>query len=278
MSRGNINNNSDNQAERRSVASVLEYWDSHPLGKQYVVDNTLQIGSPDFFAHIRPWMGPFKYPWIMKRIERESAGLRDAHLLEIGCGLGFDSVEFLKRGVKVTATDLTPTAVTLARKHCEIEGVYPEDVAVENALDLSYDDNTFDAVWARGVLHVTGNTRQAIREIHRVVKPGGRAIISHFYRRPSWMYWLSRLGRENIEYKELDPPVNDFQTESEILEMFNGFLIQHAVQDHYRALPIARSGLKASLYTYGFMPVYNLLPISMAKRLAYKFSVTAVKA
>lgn len=275
MKRGN--SHGDVHTERRSSESVLEYWDSHPLGKQYVVDSSLEIGSPEFFAHIRPWMGPYKFPWIMKRIERESARLRDAHLLEIGCGLGFDSVEFLKRGVRVTATDLTPTAVTLAQRHCEIERVYPEDIAVENVLDLSYDDNTFDAVWARGVLHATGNTQQAIREIHRVLRPGGRTIISHFYRRPSWMYWLSRLGRENIEYKELDPPVNDFLTELEILELFDGFLIEEAVQDHYRALPIARSGFKASLYTWSFRPLYNLLPVSIAKRFAYKYSVTAAK-
>ena len=91
------------------------------------------------------------------------------------------------------------------------------------------------------------------------------------------MYWLSRLGRKNIEYKEEDPPVNDFMTEKEILEMFDGFKIVEAVQDHYRALPVARRGFKATLYRWGFKPVYNMLPESIAKRLAYKFSVTATK-
>lgn len=261
----------------RSVEAVRTYWDAHPLGKQYVKDTSLVEGSPEFFAHIRPWMSGYKFPWIMERIEREARILKGKHLLEIGCGMGFDSLEFLKRGVKVTASDLTPAAVAFARRHFEIEGVQAEDVREENARDLSFPDETFDAVWSRGVLHATGDTPQAIREIRRVLKPGGRAIISHFYRRPSWMYWISKLGRENIEYKEEDPPVNDFLTEKEILDMFVGFEIVEAVQDHYRALPVARTGLKAFLYTWVFRPLYNLLPEALAKRLAYKLSVTAIK-
>jgi ubiquinone/menaquinone biosynthesis C-methylase UbiE len=262
---------------QNAVSAVRDYWDSHTLGFQYVRDRNLGIGTPEFFAHIRPWMNPYKFPWIMERIEHQAKLLRGKHLLEIGCGMGFDSLEFLKRGVRVTATDLTPSAIRLAGRHFEIEQVKPQEVRVENVLQLSFRDNTFDAVWANGVLHATGDTRRAIQEVRRVLKPGGRAIISHFYRKPSWMYVLSRFGKENIEYKEEDPPVNEFYTEKEILAMFTGFDVIEAVQEHYRALPVCREGLKAALYTYGFMPVYNLLPRRIAKQFAYKFSITAVK-
>lgn len=260
-----------------TIDAVHDYWDSHTLGFQYVTDDSIEPGTPEFFAHIRPWMNPYKFPWIMERIERESSILKGKHLLEIGCGMGFDSLEFLRRGVKVTATDLTPNAVALTRRHFDVEGVKAEDIHTANALDLPFEDDKFDAVWANGVLHATGDTPRAIRETHRVLKPGGRAIISHFYRKPSWMYVLNRLGRENIEYKEEDPPVNEFYTEQEILDMFQGFEIVEAVQEHYRALPVRRNGLKAGLYKYGFKPIYNLIPKVLAKRFAYKYSVTAVK-
>jgi ubiquinone/menaquinone biosynthesis C-methylase UbiE len=222
-------------------------------------------------------MNPYKFPWIMRRIEHESEILAGKHLLEVGCGLGFDSVEFLRRDVRVTATDLTPTAVELARRHFDIEGLEPEEVRVENALELSFPDDTFDAVWANGVLHATGDTTGAIREVRRVLKPRGRAIISHFYRRPSWMYLLHRFGRENIEHEDQDPPVNDFLSEPEIEKMFVGFEIVDTTREHYRALPVCRTGAKAALYTYVFKPLYNLLPVPFAERLAYKYSVTAVK-
>jgi ubiquinone/menaquinone biosynthesis C-methylase UbiE len=260
-----------------SAAAIRDYWDSHPLGVQYVTDSSIEVGSPEFFEHIRPWMNPYKFPWIMERIDRAAALLRGKHLLEIGCGMGYDSLEFLRREVRVTATDLTPTAVELARRHFEIAGVEPEEVRIENALDLGFADDTFDAVWANGVLHATGDTRLAIAEARRVLKPGGRAIISHFYRRPSWMWLVHRLGRENIEHKEEDPPVNEFYTEAEIEAMFEGFEILETEREHHRALPVCRTGLKAALYSWGFKPLYNLLPEAAARRWAYKYSVIGAK-
>jgi ubiquinone/menaquinone biosynthesis C-methylase UbiE len=264
-------------AINNTVRAVHDYWNTHTLGFQYVTDPTIEPGSPEFFAHIRPWMNPYKFPWIMERIEREAALLQGKHLLEIGCGMGYDSLEFIKRGVRVTATDLTPNAVKMTLRHFEVEGVTAQAVHTANALALPFNENIFDAVWSNGVLHATGDTERAIQEARRVLKPGGRAIISHFYRKPSWMYFLHRWGRENIEYKEEDPPVNEFYTEDEILAMFHGFEVIEAVQDHYRALPVRRDGLKAGLYKYGFKPVYNSIPESLAKQFAYKLSVTAIK-
>jgi hypothetical protein len=42
-------------------------------------------------------------------------------------------------------------------------------------------------------------------------------------------------------------------------------------------LPVRRDGVKAALYRFGFRPIYNLIPESIAKKLAYKLSVTAIK-
>ena len=268
--------NMDNNLQT-TTREVHNYWNTHTLGFQYVTDSGLEPGTPEFFEHIRPWMNPYKFPWIMDRIERESSLLKGKHLLEIGCGMGYDSLELLRRGVLVTATDLTPNAVELTKRHFETEDLHAEEVRTANALDLPFADSTFDAVWANGVLHATGDTPRAIQEARRVLKPGGRAIISHFYRKPSWMYLLHHLGRENIEYKEEDPPVNQFYSEGEILDMFQGFQVIEAVQEHFRALPVRRSGIKASMYSRLFLPVYNLLPEPLAKRFAYKFSVTAVR-
>jgi SAM-dependent methyltransferase len=265
---------------QETVSAVRAYWDSHPLGRQYfqyLERPDVEEGSREFYEAIRPWMNPYKFPWIMERIDREAKRIGRGHLLEIGCGMGFDSLEFLKRGVRVTATDLTPTAVRLARRHFELEGLQAEDVRVENGLALSFPDETFDAVWSNGVLHATGDTARAIREVRRVLKPGGRAIISHFYRKPSWMDLMYRWGREPIEHKDEDPPVNTFYTEDEVRAFFDGFRIEEAAREHHRALPVARRGVKAVLYSYGFKPLYNAIPESLALRLAYKYSITATK-
>jgi ubiquinone/menaquinone biosynthesis C-methylase UbiE len=260
-----------------STEAIRAYWNAHPLGLQYLSDRSIEPGTPSFFEHIRPWMNPYKFPWIMDRIEAEAARLENKRLLEIGCGMGYDSLEFIRRGVNVSMIDLTPAAIDFARRHLEIMGVAADYLEVGSALDLPFGDEVFDAVWSNGVLHATGDTPLAIAEARRVLKPGGRAIISHFYRKPSWMHFLHRFGRENIEYKDQDPPVNEFYNEEEIESMFEGFEIEETHRDHYRALPVARQGLKAALYTYGFKPIYNLLPRSIAEQFAYKYSVTAVK-
>jgi ubiquinone/menaquinone biosynthesis C-methylase UbiE len=263
--------------DEQVVKGVHAYWNKNTLGLQYVSDPTIERGTPEFFSHIRPWMNPYKFPWIMGRIDRESSLLRGKHLLEIGCGMGYDSLEFLKRGVRVTAIDLTENAVEFTKKHFDAEGVKAEDVRVGNALQLPFADGTFDAVWSNGVLHATGNTQRAIDEVWRVLKPGGRAIISHFYRKPSWMWTVHRLGREPIEAHEEDPPVNEFYTDEEVLAMFRRFKVLEAVHEHHRALPVAKRGVKAALYRGVFAPIYNLLPEGVALKYAYKISVTAEK-
>lgn len=261
----------------RQTEAIRRYWEGHPLGVQYVSRQGITPGSAEFFEHIRPWMNPWKFPWIMQRIEEQARELKGKKLLEVGCGMGYDSLEFIRRGVRVTAVDLTPKAVEFATRHFEVVGAEADEVRVGNALELPFEDESFDAVWSNGVLHATGDTRKAISEVRRVLKPGGRAIISHFYRKPSWMYLVHRVGRENIEFKDEDPPVNEFYSEKEIEEMFDGFELTATFREHHRALPIARTGFKAGLYTWGFRPLYNLLPEHLARSLAYKYSVIATK-
>src|SRR5688500_20357398 len=88
--------------------------------------------------------------------------------------------------------------------------------------------------------------------------------MSHFYRQPSWMYTVNRLGRQNIEYKEEDPPVNEFYTDEEVLDFFQGYKMIEAVHEHERLLRARRDGWKAFLYHNILMPMYNLLQIGRA--------------
>jgi hypothetical protein len=91
------------------------------------------------------------------------------------------------------------------------------------------------------------------------------------------MYTLKQIPGVNIEFDQEDPPVNDFLTEKEIEEMFEGFEIIETVREHHQLLPVCRSGVKAFLYNYGLKPLYNFLPENFAKRFAYKYSVTALR-
>jgi len=257
--------------------AIRAYWNAHPHGVEYAEQQNLEPGTSAFFEHIRPCMSPYRFPWLMARIEREAAQLDGKRLLDAGCGLGYDSLEFLRRGVRVTAIDISASAVELARRQFAIAGVRADAVEVANVLGLPYADATFDAVWSNGVLYYSGDMPRAMSEIWRVLRPGGRAIISHLRRRPSWMDVLSHFGREPIEFKDAEPPVSESHTEAEILAMFREFLVLETTRDQYRAGPITRRRWKATLYRWGFRPVYNAMPRALAERWASKFSVTAMK-
>jgi ubiquinone/menaquinone biosynthesis C-methylase UbiE len=81
---------------------------------------------------------------------------------------------------------LTDAAVELARKHFELLGLCG-DFRRADAENLDFADESFDLVYSHGVLHHTPDTAAAVSEIHRVLKPGGRAMVM-LYHRGSYNY------------------------------------------------------------------------------------------
>ncbi|MDB9514974.1 class I SAM-dependent methyltransferase [Kamptonema animale CS-326] len=95
-------------------------------------------------------------------------------LLDLGCGAGENSVYFAKKGALCVATDYSPGMVEVALKLAETNGVKIEGCTA-NAMELEFPDNTFDIVYASNLLHHLPEPKMAIREMHRVLKPGGKA-------------------------------------------------------------------------------------------------------
>jgi ubiquinone/menaquinone biosynthesis C-methylase UbiE len=94
-------------------------------------------------------------------------------LLDLGCGAGENSVYFASRGAQCTATDYSPGMVEKALKLAAVHGVQIEGRTM-NAMELAFPDETFDIVYAANLLHHLPEPRTALREIHRVLKPGGK--------------------------------------------------------------------------------------------------------
>jgi ubiquinone/menaquinone biosynthesis C-methylase UbiE len=95
-------------------------------------------------------------------------------LLDLGCGAGENSVYFAMQGADCVASDYSPGMVTVAlelaaKYHVTIAG------ATVNAMSLDFPDNSFDIVYAANLLHHLPDPQACIREMHRVLKPGGKA-------------------------------------------------------------------------------------------------------
>lgn len=162
--------------------AVRSYWDQQPCGTQFTA---LPWGTADFFAEVER----FRYsvqPFMHRLIGFERyAGKR---VLEIGCGLGTDLLQFARHGAQVTGIDLSPKSVSLTQQRFALEG-RSGTFLVADAEALPFPEASFDVVYSFGVLHHTPDIEKAIAEIFRVLAPGGELILM-LYHRHSLHVWL----------------------------------------------------------------------------------------
>ena len=159
---------------------VRAFWQEHPCGTKFA---DAPPGSRKFFELVEAHR--YQKEWHIPA----AAGFTHAknlRVLEIGCGLGTDGAQFAQAGADYTGIDLTDAAVDLARRRFELFNLRG-NFRVADAEQLDFPDNSFDLVYSHGVLHHTPDTAAAVREIHRVLRPGGRAIVM-LYHRDSYNY------------------------------------------------------------------------------------------
>jgi len=171
-------------------AAAVEQWTADPCGSS-IADG--EPGSKSYFENLV--RGRFEYgPWMPEALDYEGAqGLR---VLDVGCGQGIDVYRYALAGAEATGIDLTPRHVELARAHVEAMGLDAE-ILQGDAEQLPFADHTFDRVSSNGVLHHTPDMPAALREIRRVLTPGGEARVI-VYNRNSFHYWLTQVLYEGI--------------------------------------------------------------------------------
>jgi len=162
---------------------VRAFWQQNPCGVKFA---DAEPGTRHFYELVEAHR--YTKEWHIP----EAAGFahtRGLEVLEIGCGLGTDGAQFAEAGANYTGVDLTDAAVELTRKRFELYGL-PGKFQTADAENLEFADDSFDLVYSHGVLHHTPETQKAIDEIHRVLKPGGRALIM-LYHRDSYNYKIN---------------------------------------------------------------------------------------
>lgn len=105
--------------------------------------------------------------------------VRGRHVLVVGCGFGDDAIRLALMGAKVSACDISPDSVEIARERAGRHGV-TLDLGVMPAETLAYADDSFDAVVLVDILHHV-DIPAAMQEIRRVLRPGGRIFADELY-------------------------------------------------------------------------------------------------
>lgn len=175
-----------NSAQQKTEGQ--RFWDTHPCGGQWTnyaeYMAWIQRAEPYGYSIVG------QYDWTQKRD------------LDIGCGQGALANYLPRLGATVVGVDMS--AVSLLRTMAgaaEVGNVDRVRLSAADAGHLPFPTDCFDAVSSMGVLHHTPDTRKGVQELHRVLIPGGLAIVM-LYRSGNpkwWMTWVMR-GLSRLVY------------------------------------------------------------------------------
>ncbi len=175
------------------------WWDSNPftynggigVGKQIADDTQLSLEYFDrvekrFRKHSGGSLQEEGKPLFSKFIDYEA--LRGKRVLDIAVGTGFTAVQYAQYGAEVYGIDITDYAITQTKKNFELRGLTAA-IQKMDAQKLNFPDNYFDFVSAHGCLMHMPDTAGAVKEIYRVLKPGGKTYAWMYHR--GWYFWFS---------------------------------------------------------------------------------------
>lgn len=190
-----VTEQSNELAEEKQKAR--EQWGEDPCGAVYGREQ--EFGTREFFDVVERHRYTEYAPWMPTVMGfNDFAGAR---LLEVGCGMGTDLLQFARGGAKVTGVDLTPRSIEISRQHLAVYGERG-DFAITDGESLPFADESFDVVYSNGVLHHTPDTAGAVREVHRVVRAGGQAKVM-LYHRGSAAFWGDMILCHGVLHGEL---------------------------------------------------------------------------
>ena len=249
------------------ITDITAYWDHH-IHDLAIVTNP--VGTPGFFRELDEYRYD-KLNYLPRLVDFNS--YRGKRLLEIGCGAGVDLVRFARAGAIVTGVDLSTTSIQLARQNFTHNGLQA-DLCTMNGEALQFVDHSFDVVYAHGVLQYTADAKRMIAEIHRVLKPGGEAIMM-VYNRHSWLNFMSKVARVQLEHE--DAPVLKKFTISEFQEMLKPFRSYRIIPERFPVKTKLHSGWKSKLFNMMFVGTFNILPRAWVRPLGWHLMAFAVK-
>lgn len=142
--------------------------------------------------------------WVEARVLKRLGGRMQGGLaLEIGCGRGIGARIVVEEfgADAVHAFDLDPHMVMLARNAVQCAETHPyPSFWVGNAVAIPVQDNSYDAVFDFGAIHHVIHWRNAVKEVYRVLKPGGRFYVEEILRK----YIVHPLFRRILDHPQED--------------------------------------------------------------------------
>jgi len=224
------------------IDEVAQYWNTRPCNIRH---SNKEIGTKEYFEEVEK-RKYFVEPHIPDFAE--FSRWNGKRVLEIGCGIGTDTISFARAGAIVTAVELSEESLAIAKKRAEVFGFEKSITFYQANAEILSDtvplpDNPYDLIYSFGVIHHTPNPENVIEQIK---KYAGRDTMLRImvYNKRSWKvlwilltegklrFWkLNELIAQNSE-AQTGCPVTYTYTKRSVKRLLNGFSVTKSFYDH----------------------------------------------
>lgn len=266
------------------IADVREYWNARPCNIRH---SPRELGTREYFDEVEA-RKYFVEPHIPAFAE--FARWRGRRVLEIGCGIGTESINFARHGAYVTAVDVSENSLDMARRRAQVYG-YEDRIQFRcgdaERLTSFVPVEAYDLIFSFGVLHHTPHPEGVVEQIRHYVAPETVVKIM-LYHRHSWkvLWMLLKYGKGRFwrldelvaRYSEAQTgcPVTYCYSRPEARELLRGFEITEMAVRHifpYRVADYVQ-------YRYVKMWYFRWMPAAlfdwMQRRFGWHLCITAI--
>ena len=177
----------------KSIDDVRSFWDSRPCNIRH---SSEPVGTKKYFDEVEA-RKYFVEPHIPNFASFKS--WKDKRVLEIGCGIGTDAVNFAREGAIYTGVELSKESLKLARTRFELFDLPARLLEADaESVDTIFPHETFDLIYSFGVLHHTPDLQRALRAL-RALSTEKTLIKIMVYAKNSWKNAMINSGLDQPE-------------------------------------------------------------------------------
>ena len=251
-----------------TIDDVKDYWNRQPCNVKH---SKKDVGTVEYFDEVE-----------RKRYTAEPhipafadfASWKGKKVLEVGCGLGTEGINFARAGAKYTATDLSSESLNLARQRFSVYN-QKGDFYLGNSEELTsfLPRQKFDLIYSFGVIHHSPNPGKIFDQIYEYMDDDSILKIM-LYAKDSWKGYMIDAGYDQPE-AQYGCPIANMYTDNEVRELMMGFDVLSIEQDHifpYQIKPYKEGKfVKEPWFEAMPDPMFN----SLKKRLGWHLLITA---